>query len=63
MKRLLMNLLAIFFPWVILLINDNPGGAFLCLVLQATMVGWIPASYWAWKVLHPKKPPLKQEEK
>lgn len=58
MKQILMSLLAIFFPWLTLLIYDNPGGALAALVLQATLIGWIPASVWAWKVVHtPTAPP------
>ncbi|MCP0914719.1 MULTISPECIES: YqaE/Pmp3 family membrane protein [Legionella] len=52
MKRLFMSLLAIFFPWVVLFLNDNPGGALIALILQATVVGWIPASMWAWRIVH-----------
>lgn len=52
MKRFFLSLLAIMLPWVILIIYDNPGGAVLALVLQATGIGWIPASYWAWRVVH-----------
>lgn len=51
----LMSLLAISFPWVVLLLNDNPGGAIFALILQATAIGWIPASIWAWRVVHPKQ--------
>jgi uncharacterized membrane protein YqaE (UPF0057 family) len=58
MKPFFMSALAIFFPWIILLLDDNPGGALLALVLQATAIGWIPASVWAWKIVHKneKKP-------
>ena len=28
------------------------GGAILALILQATLIGWIPASMWAWRVSH-----------
>ena len=52
MKNFFMSTLALFFPWVILLIDDNPGGAFLALILQATFIGWIPASIWAWRIVH-----------
>lgn len=51
-KRTFMSFLAIFFPWAVLLIYDNPGGALLALILQATAIGWIPASMWAWRVSH-----------
>ena len=52
LKRTLMSGLAIFFPWVIMLIDDNPGGFLIAIVLQATVVGWIPASIWAWRIVH-----------
>ena len=55
MKRIFMAFLAIFFPWISLLIYDNPGGALVALVLQATVIGWIPASIWAWRTLHGTK--------
>lgn len=51
-----MSLLAIFFPWIVLLLYDNPGGALVALILQATGIGWIPASIWAWRVVHQDNP-------
>lgn len=61
--RFFLSVLAIFFPWTILLIYDNPTGALMTLVLQATIIGWIPASCWAWRLVHPKKKSrLKQEQ-
>lgn len=51
-KHIGLSFLAIFLPWVVLLIKDNPGGAVLALILQATAVGWIPASIWAWNLVH-----------
>lgn len=44
-----MLFLAIFFPWIVLLINDDPLGALIAMVMQATLIGWIPASLWAWR--------------
>lgn len=52
MKQLIKSVTAIFLPWVIILLDDNPGGAILALVLQATVIGWFPASLWAWRVAH-----------
>ena len=52
LKHILMSGLAVAFPWLILLINDNPGGALVALFLQATVIGWIPASIWALRVVH-----------
>lgn len=54
MKKILMYTLAIFFPWIILLIEDNPGGAIVCLFMQATVVGWPFATMWAWKTFKVK---------
>lgn len=51
MKRIFMSILAIFIPWLVFLLNDNPGSAMITLVLQATLIGWIPASIWAWRVV------------
>ncbi|KTC97332.1 hypothetical protein Lgee_1993 [Legionella geestiana] len=54
MKRLryyFMCLIALFFPWLALLLNDNPGGAFMALIMVVTVIGWIPASIWALRVV------------
>ncbi len=45
--RFLWGLLSIFFPWLVLLLYDNPGGAIVALIMQATVIGWIPATLWA----------------
>lgn len=55
MIRILMSILAVFFPWVVLLLYDNPGGAIVALVLQATVIGWPFATVWAWKLVHKPK--------
>lgn len=54
MKRFFMSFLAILLPWVVLLLEDNPGGALVALVLQATLIGWLPASLWAWRTIRRK---------
>ena len=51
MKKFLLSTLAVVFPWIIMLIDDNPGGAVLALILQATILGWIPSSMWALRVV------------
>ena len=61
MKRIIMSILAIFFPWIVLLIKDNPGGALVALVMQATVIGWPFASVWAWRACHPTKEEPKPE--
>lgn len=66
LKRIFWTLLAVFFPWVVLLLDDNPGGALVALIMQATIVGWIPASIWALRVVKentPRKESTKQSEK
>ncbi|TAL65464.1 MAG: hypothetical protein EPN84_01460 [Legionella sp.] len=49
-KKILLGFVAVFVPWVLLLINDNPGGAFVALIMQASVIGWPFATVWAWKV-------------
>lgn len=53
-------MVAILFPWAIIFYDDNPLGAFLALAMQATIIGWIPAVIWAWKILHrtPEEKPV-----
>ena len=40
-------LLAIFLPWLSLMINGKIFSGLLCLILQITVLGWIPAAIWA----------------
>jgi len=49
LKKFFWILLSIAFPWLVLLLHDNPGGALIALILQATAIGWIPASIWAYR--------------
>ncbi len=49
MKRILLSILAIFFPWMVILIEGKFIAAMACLALQLTVIGWIPASMWAFK--------------
>lgn len=42
-----MRLLAIFFPWASFFCIGRPGAAIGCLVLQLTLIGWLPAVLWA----------------
>ncbi len=63
MKRFVMSLLALFFPWVLFLIDDNPGAALVALIMQATVIGWPPASLWAWKTVRGEKLDRKNRKK
>ena len=51
MKRIWWGFLAVAFPWLVLLLHDNPGGALVALILQATAIGWIPATIWALRTI------------
>ena len=42
-----MTLLAILLPWVALFLGGHLFQAALCLGLQLTLIGWIPAAIWA----------------
>lgn len=55
MKRILMSFLAILLPWTVLLIYDNPTGAFIALFMQATIIGWPFTAIWAWRQVNPIK--------
>lgn len=43
----MMTLIAIFFPWLSFLLRGKIFTAIICLILQATLIGWIPAAIWA----------------
>ena len=62
MKRTFMLFLSIMFPWLVLLINDDPVGAFIAMVFQVTVIGWIPASIWAWRSVKKNQPEKKQPQ-
>jgi len=42
-----MTLIAIFFPSLSFLLRGKLLTALLCLILQVTLIGWIPAAIWA----------------
>jgi uncharacterized membrane protein YqaE (UPF0057 family) len=39
--------LAIFFPWFQFFTIGRPFAGIACLVLQITLIGWIPAAIWS----------------
>lgn len=49
MKRILLSILALLFPWIVILLEGKFIAAMACLALQLTFIGWIPASIWALK--------------
>jgi len=42
-----MTLIAIFFPFVSFLLRGRIITGIICLILQITLIGWIPAAVWA----------------
>jgi len=42
-----MTLLAILLPWLSFLLRGKILAGLICLVLQLTLIGWLPAMIWA----------------
>lgn len=40
-------LLAIFLPWLLFFTIGRPIAGIICLVLQLTIIGWLPAALWS----------------
>ena len=40
-------LLAIFLPFVVFFTIGRPIAGIVCLILQVTLIGWLPAAIWA----------------
>lgn len=40
-------LLAIFLPFTVFFTIGRPFAGIICLILQITLIGWIPAALWA----------------
>ncbi len=40
-------LLAIFVPFIAFFTIGRPFAAIICLILQITLIGWLPAAIWA----------------
>ncbi|WP_230392516.1 YqaE/Pmp3 family membrane protein [Flavobacterium sp. LC2016-01] len=43
----MMTIIAIFFPSLSFLLRGKIFTAIICLILQITLIGWIPAAIWA----------------
>ncbi|MEP2669067.1 MAG: YqaE/Pmp3 family membrane protein [Cyclobacteriaceae bacterium] len=39
--------LAFFLPWLSLMFQGKIGAGIVCLFLQITLIGWLPATIWA----------------
>lgn len=42
-----MTLLAILLPWLSFMLRGKVLLGLICLILQCTLIGWIPAAIWA----------------
>jgi uncharacterized membrane protein YqaE (UPF0057 family) len=42
-----MTLIAIFLPWLSFILRGRILTGLLCLLLQITLIGWVPAAIWA----------------
>ncbi len=40
-------IIALFLPWLTFFTIGRPISGILCLVLQITVIGWLPATIWA----------------
>jgi len=40
-------LIALIFPWFAFFTIGRPFAGILCLILQITLIGWLPAAIWA----------------
>jgi hypothetical protein len=40
-------LIAIVLPWLLFFTIGRPIAGIVCLILQVTLIGWIPAAIWA----------------
>ncbi len=40
-------LLALFLPWLTFFTMGMVGSGIICLILQLTLIGWLPATIWA----------------
>lgn len=43
---------AILLPWLALMLRGRIGQGILCLLLQITVIGWIPAAIWALVIIN-----------
>ncbi|MCE3004121.1 MAG: YqaE/Pmp3 family membrane protein [Xanthomonadaceae bacterium] len=55
-------LLAIFLPPVVFFTIGRPFAGIICLILQITLIGWIPAALWAVYALSQYKTEQRIEE-
>jgi uncharacterized membrane protein YqaE (UPF0057 family) len=40
-------IVALLLPWLLFFTIARPGAGIVCLLLQLTLIGWLPAAMWA----------------
>ncbi|WP_425919402.1 YqaE/Pmp3 family membrane protein [Acinetobacter sp. TSRC1-2] len=45
--QLILMIVALIFPWLVFFTIGRPFAGIICLILQITVLGWIPAAIWA----------------
>ena len=55
-------LIALLLPWLLFFTIGRPIAGIICLILQITVVGWIPAALWAVYALSQYKTDKKIEQ-
>ncbi len=45
-------LLALFLPWLAFFSMGMIGSGIICLILQLTLIGWLPAAIWAFYAIN-----------
>jgi uncharacterized membrane protein YqaE (UPF0057 family) len=40
-------IIAILLPWLLFFTIGRPGAGIICLILQITLIGWLPGAIWA----------------
>ena len=50
-----MILIAILFPWLSFFMRGKIVSGIICLILQITLIGWLPAAIWAVMSRHEAK--------
>lgn len=55
-------ILAIFLPFMVFFTIGRPVAGIVCLILQITLIGWLPAAIWAVYALSQYKTDRKIEE-
>ncbi|MCF8467393.1 MAG: YqaE/Pmp3 family membrane protein [Sneathiella sp.] len=49
-------LIGILLPWLLFFMLGRTTAGIICLILQLTVLGWLPAAIWALYTLHSSRP-------